>query len=587
MSYAYGEQTPTLGETAVSWQTWSDGNGNIPTIDGNADWGKLNLDLAGEEGRSAVYDLGSSHARTFTLTENRYGTGGESATLQIRGDTTIFTQDVYSPNWETYSGSVSKTWQYVQIREVTGTIYYIDATGGDDGDTGLSEALAWQTISKINGSTFNPGDRILFKCGETWAEQLTIPSAGIRLHPITLGSYGTGAKPIITGSSTRDYCILETNAYGYIVIDGLQVQDAVVAGIAHNQYTGGSVEVATPGWIVQNCTFLNCIAVLFGPDSIFQDNVMTGFQDTEQAAAGAVMVRGAVASNCIVRRNTISNYYGRGIWFVTGVNNPTAINNIIHDIGFTYGTSSEGYGINFDGYGQIIRGAITCTGNTIYNTAMVGVFLENCSDASKVHGNLIHDTVTYGIWHKNYAARGEFYGEQRGNVVDAVDDYNIIYNVNKGIVCEYVKGVDIWNNVIDNGTGTTPIGIGIPGAGSSMAGNFDIRNNIFGADFSYCYRTVDAWENLTDAFDYNRVKTSTVIFEITGSVTHTLAGLQGESKALNCFTTDPAWVNEAGNNYHLADGSPCIGEGVDVGLTLDFDNISVDSPPDIGAFEHV
>jgi len=32
VSKAFGEQNPTQGETAVSWQTWSDGVGGIPIL---------------------------------------------------------------------------------------------------------------------------------------------------------------------------------------------------------------------------------------------------------------------------------------------------------------------------------------------------------------------------------------------------------------------------------------------------------------------------------------------------------------------------------------------------------------------------
>jgi lysophospholipase L1-like esterase len=119
MSKAFGEENPTQGETAVSWQTWSDGAAGIPDVTGDADWGKLKLDLSGEEGRSAVYDHGSVATRTYTLTENRYGTGAESAILQIRGDTSSFLQDDATPAWETYSAPVSHAWRYVQIRAIT------------------------------------------------------------------------------------------------------------------------------------------------------------------------------------------------------------------------------------------------------------------------------------------------------------------------------------------------------------------------------------------------------------------------------------------------------------------------------------
>jgi hypothetical protein len=47
MSKAFGQQTPTMGEDAVSWQTFSDGVGGIPNTTVNIDWGKLSLQTAG------------------------------------------------------------------------------------------------------------------------------------------------------------------------------------------------------------------------------------------------------------------------------------------------------------------------------------------------------------------------------------------------------------------------------------------------------------------------------------------------------------------------------------------------------------
>jgi len=78
--------------------------------------------------------------------------------------------------------------------------YYVDATSGDDAKNGLSEANAWKTISKVNGESFSAGDSILFKRGEEWREQLTVPSSGSDGSPITFGAYGSGAKPIINGA---------------------------------------------------------------------------------------------------------------------------------------------------------------------------------------------------------------------------------------------------------------------------------------------------------------------------------------------------------------------------------------------------
>ncbi len=92
--------------------------GSVPTIVGDADWGKIQLDF-GEEGKSRVYDFTSSISRTITVTENRYGTGQGTATLQIRGDdTTAFLQADTSPSWVNYTVPVNKTWRYIQVRAI-------------------------------------------------------------------------------------------------------------------------------------------------------------------------------------------------------------------------------------------------------------------------------------------------------------------------------------------------------------------------------------------------------------------------------------------------------------------------------------
>jgi len=77
--------------------------------------------------------------------------------------------------------------------------YYVK-NDGDDTKAGTSDALAWKTINKVNGETFSAGDNIYFNKGDTWREQLTVPSSGSSGSPITISSYGSGADPIINGA---------------------------------------------------------------------------------------------------------------------------------------------------------------------------------------------------------------------------------------------------------------------------------------------------------------------------------------------------------------------------------------------------
>jgi len=102
----------------VSWQTWSNGAGGVPTVVGDADWGRMQLAINDSEGRSDVYDLIDTDIRTYTLTENKYGAGANTATLQIRGSETSFNQDDATPEWETYTTTITRVWRYIQIREV-------------------------------------------------------------------------------------------------------------------------------------------------------------------------------------------------------------------------------------------------------------------------------------------------------------------------------------------------------------------------------------------------------------------------------------------------------------------------------------
>ena len=91
------------------------------------------------------------------------------------------------------------------------TTYFV-AAAGSDSNSGTSTGTPWQTIAKVNGSTFSPGDSILFNRGDVWyGTALTVPSSGSSGSPITFGAYGSGANPILKGAtnlSTSGYTLL-------------------------------------------------------------------------------------------------------------------------------------------------------------------------------------------------------------------------------------------------------------------------------------------------------------------------------------------------------------------------------------------
>lgn len=77
--------------------------------------------------------------------------------------------------------------------------FYVSQSTGSDSNPGTL-ALPWQTISKVNGTTLTAGQSVGFKAGDTWREQLTVPSAGSAGSPITFTSYGAGAQPVISAA---------------------------------------------------------------------------------------------------------------------------------------------------------------------------------------------------------------------------------------------------------------------------------------------------------------------------------------------------------------------------------------------------
>ena len=90
--------------------------------------------------------------------------------------------------------------------------YFVSAQGNDSAD-GLSVATAWKSIEKVNSVTFLPGDRILFRKGDTFYGQIAVKGSGEEGRPITMSSYGDGSGgPVINLGSAEGAGILMENA---------------------------------------------------------------------------------------------------------------------------------------------------------------------------------------------------------------------------------------------------------------------------------------------------------------------------------------------------------------------------------------
>jgi len=123
-----------------------------------------------------------------------------------------------------------------------GVTYYVDATGGDDANSGTSPESAWKTIFKVSNYHFNPGDSILFKRGEVWRERLVITNSGAPNNPISYGAYGNGAKPMLLGS-------VERNAESDWVNEGSNIWATADPKDGNELLSNPSFDEDTDGWV--------------------------------------------------------------------------------------------------------------------------------------------------------------------------------------------------------------------------------------------------------------------------------------------------------------------------------------------------
>jgi hypothetical protein len=159
---------------------------------------------------------------------------------------------------------------------------------GDDSAPGTNRNAAWRTVERVNRARLEPGDRVLFQAGRTFAGnlRLTAEDAGTATLPLTIGSLGDGRATIFAGAGTG---VSVENAGG-IVIENLVV---VGAGITNNGGYG----------VLCNNTLTNATML----DHLVIDNVeVSGFGKHGILITGAPAgFRHVRVSHCVMRGNLL------------------------------------------------------------------------------------------------------------------------------------------------------------------------------------------------------------------------------------------------------------------------------------------
>ena len=160
--------------------------------------------------------------------------------------------------------------------------YYFSQSTGNDSTGDGSESTPWQTITKINDTSFSAGDNIYLKAGDTWTigsgeSGIYVDYAGNSENEITITAYGTGAKPIIdasaqTGDGIRgngaiEVCIyLPAGGVTYLTVDGIEVK-AATDEMAFDGYNSALTYVT-----IKNCKIIIILLIginLYRPETHF------------------------------------------------------------------------------------------------------------------------------------------------------------------------------------------------------------------------------------------------------------------------------------------------------------------------------
>lgn len=480
---------------------------------------------------------------------------------------------------------------------------YFVKNSGSDAASGLSDALAWQTIAHVNSQSFSPGDIIQFNRGDLWREQLQVPNSGSVGSPITITSYGTGAFPIITGFDVMTGFTLNTGTVYQKT--GVTTQPSVVAyngTLLKFDHVGTSILANEWDWAA-NVLYIN-VGNPVGTVEAGQRNFSVYFNNKSYMIVDSVGITGAnvgavfldtAAANIIVQNSDI-HHTKQGIGTASDVgNNNTFQSNKIHD--------TVEYGINIfanTGTGYLIQN------NEIYNvgskgggsTNMSGIFAQ-LSSGLTISRNYIHDggddsngdhcmyisavsatSLTRTIVKNNILSNWSANGIKFSNCDFADAYYNVIFGMGKaGFVVESgtPSFINMYNNTIANSNPVGGFGVWIT-AGDTIAFKNNVIYNVnWSPDLSrFNYFIDNTPTNLS--FDYNCVFDPTPnvggIYANYNTVQKTWVQWQALGFDAHGFNIDPLFMNAPANDFRLTPGSPIFSTGLNLGgpYNIGFDN---------------
>jgi hypothetical protein len=433
-----------------------------------------------------------------------------------------------------------------EVSAEAATVYYVDATNGNDLNDGVSEGSAWKSMNKVNGSPLNPGDKVLFKRGEFWREQLK-PRNGDMTGYITYGAYGMGNKPLFLGSVNRNNISDWTHEGGNIwIASGLSLD---VGNLIFNDEAAVGVKVRNEGELDTQGEFwyddVNSVLKIYSQDNpaIYYTNIECAlkrniisqtnrsyiiYENLHLRYGGAHGIGGSTVHHIIIRDSDFSYIggssqtptlrYGNGVEFWNGSHDTTVERCRLWEI-YDAALTTQGSGMN-EKYNQYFRnnivwnsefcfefwnGPATSTTNNIYFE------YNTCANAGHGWGHGQRWLETDAGWHNGRHLLMEY------NPAITTEIYvlnNIFYEGRHSLFVLFNVWNGIENLILDHNIWYDPSGIMI---------------------YYWCsYDTCDGEYTMNELAQYQ---------SDTGKDTNSLAA-------------DPLFLNMGNNDYRPVTGSP-------------------------------
>ncbi|MEO8768987.1 MAG: T9SS type A sorting domain-containing protein [Ferruginibacter sp.] len=454
------------------------------------------------------------------------------------------------------------------------TDYYVSVSGNDS-NNGTSSTTPWKTLSKVesvsNNGTIHAGDRILFKCGDSFTGTMSIASiwghnakSGTATSPITLGSYGTGAKPTFLYPTTSNLApesriLMYFVGIDYWVVDGLNFTDlnttnnhVTGANLGVPIYLGSYGDAPCNHWLIQNVDISLCGmgVVIIGDYNTVTNCNMSNFKNLKSTP----------------------NTGGSSAWEDYGANPFTIIwsnNNII-----THNYVSGGWAESMDfGYnGGFCETIGTCSNNQLtYNT------IVDCNGLSEFGqgGNSVNNLYAYN---KMIDCGAMFWVNSDCLVTNAQFFNNTIVETTNS---RFAQGSPNAGSGVTSPEALSHLNVDVnmfdySGSSQSATTVFNLKNNII--QISNPLKIARSSVGTKLAHDYNVFKLSG------GSATGFTIATHDKSTSAVIFTnTTPA--NTTAWDLNPPPASPAIDAGTNVGLAVDFIGNPVPSVPNAGILE--